>query len=352
MHRTNILLAIAALLIASLACVTIMGEGPSSEPGLPEILEPDEPFEDVPTEQPFTETLSCSTITDEIIDVNMYGETTEFAEGEEEDLGLRDEDTETYIASYIVSGDEITDVNLEDVPADLQDEQDDLDSHERIWNYYTSLIPAGDRETLAEFWIFTDGPDNVLAAVGQTYDDPYLWTLEVDITDSSDYRYLTFTLVHEFAHLLTLGPDQVPPDQAVFDNPEDDDLYIERLSACSTFFTGEGCANEDSYIYQFHQAFWTYIYDEWNEINLEEDDDIYYERLDEFYDRYQDQFLTDYSVTHPAEDIAESFAFFVFSRQPDGDSIAEEKILFFYQFPELVELRNRIASNVCEFYPQ
>ena len=93
-------------------------------------------------------------------------------------------------------------------------------------------------------------------------------------------------------------------------------------------------------------------YDEWNQINLEEDEDLYYEKLDDFYSKYEDQFLTDYSATNPAEDIAESFGFFVFADKPDGDRIAEQKILFFYQYPELVELRTKILNNVCVNFPQ
>ncbi len=79
---------------------------------------------------------------------------------------------------------------------------------------------------------------------------------------------------------------------------------------------------------------------------------MYYEKLDDFYYKYEDQFLTDYAVTHPAEDIAESFGFFVFAEKTTGDSIAEQKILFFYQFPELVKLRTEILNNLCTVFPQ
>jgi hypothetical protein len=339
MSKIKMLFGLAALGLASLACVTIMG-GNVPEEGFDPIFE-------VPVEQ-----LACPNITQRIQDVNLGITAEEVEEDEQADFAGRDEDNGIYIASYLVSGEDLTDVQIEEVPTDLQDEQDDTASHERIWDYYTALIPADYRDTLSEFWIMTDGVDNVLAAVSQTYDDPALWSLEVDIADSYDYDYLTFTLIHEFAHLLTLGPDQVPPSEAIFNNPEDNDIYLQELSACSNFFPGEGCANPDSYINEFHGAFWAGIHDEWNEINLEEDDDVYYERLDDFYYKYEDQFLTDYAVTHPAEDIAESFAFFVISDQPAGATIAEQKILFFYQYPELVDLRNEIVNNVCQSYPQ
>jgi hypothetical protein len=144
----------------------------------------------------------------------------------------------------------------------------------------------------------------------------------------------------------------MPPSIPIFNNPDDNDIYLKEVAACPNFFPGEGCSNADSYINAFYNQFWTGIYDEWNEINLEEDEDLYYEKLDDFYNKYEDQFLTDYSVTHPAEDIAEAFGFFVFADKPAGDTIAEQKILFFYQYPELVQLRSDILSNLCVTFPQ
>ena len=347
--RIHILFAAIAVFASSLACVTIMGEDiPESAPvELPESLPPQLPQEEpVPVEQS-----SCPVITEQIVEANSVVYTEETAETMEY-YGGRDEDTTTYLVTYLVSGDVIFDPYYEDVAPDLRDEQEDAAAHQQIWQYFTTLIPTDYRVTLSEYSIMTDGQDNVLAAVAQTYDDPALWGLEVDIVDSSDYYYLTFTLVHEFAHLLTLSPAQVPPSEAIFNDPENIDIYMQEVSACPNYFPGEGCANEDSYLNAFFDEFWVDIYDEWNEINLEEDDEAYYEKLDDFYYNYQDQFLTDYSATHPVEDIAEAFSFFVFSEKPAGDTIAEQKILFFYQYPELVQLRADILLNLCANFPQ
>ncbi len=224
--------------------------------------------------------------------------------------------------------------------------------HRRVWNYFAALIPPDQRAMLTEFSIVSDGADNTLAAVVQTDDDATRWRLEVDGADADDYYYLSFTLVHEFAHLLTLNASQVPPNLAVFNNPEDNDIYLKALSACDAYFPGEGSSNPDSYINAFYDQFWTDIYDEWNDINLEEDSDKYQEKLDDFYFKYEDQFLDDYATTHPVEDIAEAFSFFVFSEQPRNNSIASQKISFFYQYPELVQLRDQILTNVCENFPE
>lgn len=340
--------AFAALLFFSLACVTLMGgSNPETSPSIgikPEFNPPATPTSIVAANA------SCPAITGRIVDANTSVElSNEFSKNF---YNASSDDEATYLVTYLISDDEIVEPYYETVPADLQDEQRNYELHRQLWEYYRSLIPPAYRTTLAEFSIMTDGQENILAAVTQTYNDPNLWSLDVDIADTNDYYYLTFTLVHEFAHLLTLGPNQVPPSLAIFDNPDDNDIYIKELSACSTYFPGEGCSNPDSYVNAFYEQFWTDIYDEWNEINLIEDEDKYYEALDKFYKKYQDQFLTDYSVTNPAEDIAEAFGFFVFAEIPDGDTVAEQKILFFHQYPELVQLRNQIVANTCAIFPK
>ena len=348
MPRLKWIPAFAALLFSSLACVTLMGESnPGASPSLG--MEPDFNPPATPAVIEAVNT-SCPAITDRIVEANTTVElSNEFTKNFDEET---EEDEYTYLVTYLISGDDIVEPYFESVPTDLPDESYNTELLRQFWEYYKSLIPGEYRGTLAEFSIMTDGEENILAAVAQTYNDPNLWGLEVDIADTSDYYYLTFTLVHEFAHLLTLAPDQVPPSLAIFNNPDDNDIYLDEASACSTFFPGEGCSNPDSYLNAFYQAFWTDIYNEWNEINLIEDEDEYYEALDDFYLKYEDQFLTDYSVTHPAEDIAEAFGFFIFAEKPAGDTVAEQKILFFYQYPELVQLREKIIANTCSIFPQ
>lgn len=347
MPKLKLTFALFALLFSTLACVTLLGEETTPEAGSAPVQGADgftQPALPV-------EAASCPLITEQIVDANT---TVELANNFAKDFSSSSDEGETfYLATYLVSGNTISDpIFYEDIPADLKDEQEDTAAHQALWDYFSALIPLESRSMLTEFSIMTDGEENVLAAVAQTYDDPNTWGLEVDIADTSDYYYLSFTLVHEYAHLFTLAPDQVPPSLAIFNNPEDNDLYLDEVSACPNFFPGEGCSNSDSYINAFYNAFWTDIYDEWNEINLIEDEDQYYDALDNFYLTYQDQFLTDYSPTHPAEDIAEAFGFFVFAEQPDGDTIAEQKILFFYNYPELVALRSQIISNLCVNFPQ
>lgn len=346
LHRNwRMIASITALLFPALACRAatrlVIPDTPTPQPTFTPLptLTPFPPATFTPTSFPEA---SCPLLTTDILTTAI-----EFDFHSNEDAG-----EEEYLVTYIVNDDAISSPFYEPVPDGYEDERDDRARHDEIWNYFTRLIPLEQRQFVSAFAIVTDGSGNVLAAVGQSSDDPREWILEVDILDAADEYVLTFTLLHEFAHLLTLNASQVPPSLAIFDNPENDSIYQSELATCPQYFPGEGCSHPDSYINRFFERFWFNLFTEWQEIDNEPDEDIYYDLLDDFYDTHQDQFLTDYAATSPAEDIAESFAFFILSPRPDRTSIAEEKILFFYEFPELVELRRRILNQLCVEFPQ
>jgi hypothetical protein len=289
--------------------------------------------------------LSCPVIMADIIasaqgDVyNMEGET-DFTEPKS-----------YYLASYSVEGDKIVKPHFDPVPQAFKDEQKDVDLQSEAWQMFTTMIPLQDREMVGEFNVFTDGFENTLAAVDQRQEDPTQWVLEIDIADLTDTDALMFTMIHEYAHILTLNASQMEPDQEIVDDPTNMDLQKEKAAACPNYFTGMGCSHADSYIDAFYNRFWLDINDEWSKVDAlqygTEDFLPYYNGLYDFYKKHQDQFLDDYSATHPAEDIAEAFTYFVFSPKPTGNSIKEQKILFFYDYPELVELRQSILAGTC-----
>jgi hypothetical protein len=102
----------------------------------------------------------------------------------------------------------------------------------------------------------------------------------------------------------------------------------------------------------FGNRFWTgEIYESWIETFLMTYNDPagYRAALDEFYARHRDQFVSPYAATNPREDIAESWTEFILKPRPSRTSVADQKVLFFYEFPELVQLRSEIISNVCQY---
>ncbi len=77
-----------------------------------------------------------------------------------------------------------------------------------------------------------------------------------------------------------------------------------------------------------------------------EDEDEYAAAAEEFYLSREDDFVSDYAATSPEEDIAESFATFVLKPKPTGDTLADEKVAFFYDYPELVKLRGEMSGRL------
>ena len=120
---------------------------------------------------------------------------------------------------------------------------------------------------------------------------------------------------------------------------------------CSSYFSNEGCSKSDSYMNQFYQRFWGDIYSEWSQIDQIDDMGLYYEKMNEFYKNHEDRFVSEYASTNPGEDIAETWAYFVLVPKSTGNTIAVQKVLFFYVYPELVQLRVQILTRLCTVYP-
>lgn len=218
--------------------------------------------------------------------------------------------------------------------------------HEKVWDLYKELVPEEQRRDVVQFQIVTDGEANSLASVELSQDDPDKWILSVDIRDSFSptgemYRDdLVQTLIHEFAHILTLRAGQLRLSTSVVEGT------VDSNSDCKTYAVDEGCALLDSYIYPYYKEFWSPIVREHPlSQNLKEGSE-YDTALENFYIKYQDRFVTDYAATNPEEDMAETFVFFVIKDKPTGTSIADQKIRFFWNYPALLMLRSFVRGRV------
>ena len=281
---------------------------------------------------------------DEFDEFDVYRQVSGFDEcGDFGDFDVGSGDPEVILVRYDVSSGILGAAELPAVAAGLTDLQNDRATHEAIWERFTQLIPAEARQMLTTFEIFTDGLDGNVVAVSVNESDVTTWLLAVDPVDSHDLAELNHTLIHEFAHLLTLNNTQVPAlpwDISEF-------AYDRAGGACRTYFPGEGCSLPESYINAFVTNYWLDLLAEFNAIEENSgSDEEYWDAVDEFGRTYRDQFDTDYAMSGPAEDIAESFVIFVLHERPTGASIAEQKVRFFYDYPELVELRAEIRAQL------
>ena len=257
------------------------------------------------------------------------------------------------IIFYAVSGNKIIQDKSPDLPSELLHLQQDIEKHQQIWNVFTKLIPESNRN-VNEFLITTDGIGGIGGGVNRDSDEISMWQIFYDISDVYpngifDEKELTYTTIHEFGHILTSGPEQIEVDMEMINSSSENNGYFSDslLDNCETLvLVADGCAKENSYINKFYQQFWIDIISEWDEIQYIEDDEQFVEESDLFYEKYRDQFVSMYSSTNIDEDIAESWTGFVLTEKPSGETISEQKILFFYGFPELVELREHIRENL------
>ncbi|MEM9610856.1 MAG: hypothetical protein AAGA99_25835 [Actinomycetota bacterium] len=194
-----------------------------------------------------------------------------------------------------------------------------------IWDRFVEIIPADQRRMVSSFELVPEEFGG--AYVYQDPADPRRWVLGVGLGLGGE---LDAVLIHEFAHLLTLQASELPPETA--GDP-----------SCPTFDPGEGCALSDSTMAEFVARFWPQ--ERLDEIAaIEESED--YDRWMEFYEEHQDEFVTDYAASNAVEDLAETFMVFVLEDRPTGDTIADDKVRFLWDDPELVALREEIRSRL------
>ncbi|EKE06489.1 MAG: hypothetical protein ACD_18C00347G0014 [uncultured bacterium] len=259
-----------------------------------------------------------------------YLDNLEYVEGED---GLD-------LAIYTIENEKI---NLESktTDTDFTLEANNTEEHNFLWNYFYHIFGEIDvTEYIDKFIINTDGVDGSSASM--YLNDDNVWGFYVDPADTLekgkffDLQDFTYTLVHEFGHLLTLNDSQV-----------DYDNYDEYN--CFTHLLSEGCLYDDAYSFVYFEKFWSNgLYEDWkNNVGY----DAYEEDQTYFYEDHPGVFITEYASTDTDEDIAESFAHFVLTNKPTGKNIAEQKISFFYDYPELVNMRNTIRKNIESVEP-
>lgn len=250
-------------------------------------------------------------------------------EGLESDLNSTyDLNEETVLVYYRVKNNDIFEPRLPDLQEALIPYQKNSELHNRIWRYFTNIIPLESRPNLVSFVVFVSNK------WGGVFEDTITenWVIKYNLLMSSDAYETTQVLVHEHGHYLTLNTTQIIPWDVSFICSQEV-LY--------------GCQKPDSYLNLFFEKFWRDIYPEWKDIN-ENPDDLTQE-MKSFYDKNRTMFVTEYAATNPLEDIAESWTAFILQPTPTGQSIADQKIRFFDQFPELVELRYEILKGICTY---
>ncbi|PID82315.1 MAG: hypothetical protein CSB16_01760 [Clostridiales bacterium] len=229
------------------------------------------------------------------------------------------------LALYKVENGKITRDNL-DIQIDDNEDLSILNEHQKVWDKIEMIVPDEYMNMIDTYEISTDGFDEVIAYVDEEYNKK--WRISVDLKDilsedGSFYGDAMNTLVHELAHIISLNKEQMTDDES------DDSLYVVE----------EGTLKADAYLNQYYHRFWKDIIVEHSLVDGDEG-------LTEFFESRETEFVTEYAATNPEEDFAESFAYFVNGDKPTDNSVKSQKILFFYEYPEFVSMRDDIRDAI------
>ncbi|MGG8494827.1 hypothetical protein ACQY1Q_00280 [Tenacibaculum sp. TC6] len=219
------------------------------------------------------------------------------------------------------------------------------DLAELHWKTFYDIFPKTiTKKYIKKIVLISDGLDEKTGALAALSTRNDQWQLVIDTLDvnfrSKDRRRLkesVYTLVHEFGHLLTLNNTQIRPTNKI--SQEEGEPYL----------TLEGEAYKNSYLNKFVSLFWKgKLLEKWDVIKERHcfTEESCVEKLFGLYKENFADFVTDYAAESPEEDIVESWTYFVLKKKiKNPKTIAQKKINFFYEFPELVEYRKLIRYN-------
>ena len=182
-----------------------------------------------------------------------------------------------------------------------------LPGHLRIWVLAEETLPADALHHIRQLNIVTDGPARTLAMVHRSTTERDSWILSIDPSESPDV--LQRTLVHELAHLYTLG---------------ETDLTAQRAN-CAGELIEIGCARTESLLADYARHFWSGV-----------DEPARYSA---------GRFVTQYAADSVHEDLAETFMAWVYADKADSPTIAA-KYQWFADQDAFVAARSEISSNL------
>ena len=243
----------------------------------------------------------------------------------------QDDDGYRTVAAYLVSDDG----SLARAPGSGRAPSSQTDkSYRAAWEHVKAVLTPLVLERVSRLEIFVyDGHDTYITdATATLADDDKTWILGLNWNmaqealsggSRSALRSFDSTIVHEAAHILALSPDQ---------------MHKGAGRPKGTFHVSEGTTRPDAWLNQFWLAFWKDGYPDWSG---EEDE----EGAKALRMAHPGAFVSQYAATSPGEDFAETFAAFVMLARPEeAKRERDAKMLFFYNYPELVALRDSMRA--------
>jgi hypothetical protein len=238
------------------------------------------------------------------------------------------------ISTYTIKNGSIQISELgKDLDPYLQKIQKNSSVHKDIWKKVQQIFPKKYLEPFAEFQIFSDGAGEMTGEVYRQKKDGGFsgkWVLAFDPKDNDD---LAYSILHELGHAIIITDEKME--------------YDAQFYACQDEVIQKRSSARKEYLTAYKEQFWEPYGDDFWRIGNIEDDAKKEREIQILSKKYVDFFLTEYSLTNPTEDFCETFAHFVLMEKPNSDdAVADQKILFFYDYPELVRLRDSLRWSL------
>ncbi|NEW63125.1 hypothetical protein GMA11_06915 [Granulicatella sp. zg-ZJ] len=203
------------------------------------------------------------------------------------------------------------------------------------------IIPNQFREHLTDYYVYKKG--DALAFVSpprreQRYSTALsLSSLDLFMNMKHDYADKLYelemvTFIHEFGHILSFMPNHL-------------NFTVNISKQLSIPESMQEEFHKDSYLRQFFTKYWKNVDEKWIDA-----DETTWQEESKFFRLNRDNFVSVYAAKNIYEDFAESFLHFILTKSSDLDISKPytQKLLFFYQYPELVSLRTYMLTKMVE----
>lgn len=193
------------------------------------------------------------------------------------------------------------------------------------WDLLVGLLGA-DRVTakFATVRFYADPADLTEAAVANSATDPIRLDLMVNLARPVDPKDQAVTYVHEYAHALTLTPEQ-----------------LDDLTGWCPWVSDDDCPISDSLSDAWQARFW----DQYGS-DVPSDEGAWKDEVVEFFEDYPEDFVNVYAASNVFEDFAETFALWVTGPETTADSLVAGKFAMLESVPEFAEVREDVRAHM------
>jgi hypothetical protein len=226
------------------------------------------------------------------------------------------------------------------------------------WMVYKKYFPKKYTDQIEKLEIITQDNDLTVASIEKLENRNNFFKLKINIKNLKntslnkklEVKSILPILIHETAHQISLQDDQLVKNTNVnlgLKNEEYKNEFNVKQKVCSpNYYLKEGCSRDTSMINRFYQKFWMESWAVYNNIQNTQNDENFRSKMLEFYQNNTDSFISENAFFSPEEDFAESFRYFILSPGPLESKTKDQKLLFFYEFDDLVDFKKEVQGKM------